>query len=196
MKSDINMPIANLYDKNIFCLEGDWETDLRKKSSVQSALQLLEANLEINTIYKTCSTYEEFCNRLHILTSDNRIYAKYSIIYLAFHGRKNKIQIGEKDYSLDHIGNEFTGLLDNKIVHFGSCKTLFIEEKKAKEFLNKTGALALSGYAKNIDFISSTVFDILYFEMCQNYLEIEAIERNMLKNYKELCEVLEFKIYY
>lgn len=190
------MSIANLYDKNIFCLEGDWEADLRKKSSVQSALQLLEANLEIDTIYKSCSTYEEFCGRLRTLTSDKRIYGKYSIIYLAFHGRKNKIQIGEEDYSLDEIGKEFEDSLDNKIVHFGSCKTLFIEEKKAMQFLERTGALAISGYAKNIDFISSTVFDVLYFEMCQNYVEIEAIKRNMLKNYKELCEALDFKIYY
>jgi ERCC4-type nuclease len=190
------MYLANRYDKNIFCLEGDWETDLRKKSSVQSALLLLESNLEIATIYKTCSTYEEFCSRLHTLTSDKRIYGKYSIIYLAFHGRKNKIQIGEEDYSLDEIGHEFENALDDKIIHFGSCKTLFIEEKKAREFLENTGALAISGYAKNIDFISSTVFDVLYFEMCQNYVEIDAIERNMLKNYKELCEALDFKIYY
>lgn len=190
------MSVAKYYDKNIFCLEGDWETNLRKKSSVQSALQLLEANLEIDTIYKTCSTYEEFCSRLHTLTSDKRMYGKYSIIYLAFHGRKNKIQIGEDDYSLDEISNEFVNLLENKIVHFGSCKTLFIEEERARKFLSKTGAIAISGYAKNIDFISSTVFDVLYFEMCQNYVEIDAIEINMLKNYKELCEALDFKIYY
>ena len=67
---------------------------------------------------------------------------------------------------------------------------------KAKEFLQKTGALAISGYAKNIDFISSTVFDVLYFEMCQNYVELEAIEINMLKNYEELCQALDFKMYY
>jgi hypothetical protein len=190
------MSLANMYDKNIFCLEGDWETDLRKKSSVQSALLLLEANLEIDTIYKTCSTYEEFCKRIFTSTSDKRIYGKYSIIYLAFHGRKNKIQIGDDHYTLDQIGSQFENMLHDKILHFGSCKTLFIEEIKAKEFLQKTGALAISGYAKNIDFISSTVFDVLYFEMCQNYVELEAIEINMLKNYEELCQALDFKMYY
>lgn len=190
------MPIANEYDKNIFCLEGDWESDLREKSSVQSALKLLEANLVIDTIYKSCCTYEEFCSRLHTLLNDKRSYKKYTIIYLAFHGRKNKIQIGDEDYSLDQIGHEFENQLSDRIIHFGSCKTLFIEEDKAREFLKKTGALALSGYARNIDFISSTVFDILYFEMCQNYVEIDAIERNMLKNYGGLCEELDFKIYY
>ena len=163
---------------------------------MQSALLLLEANLEIDTIYKTCSTYEEFCKRIFTLTSDKRIYGKYSIIYLAFHGRKNKIQIGDDHYTLDQIGSQFENMLHDKILHFGSCKTLFIEEIKAKEFLQKTGALAISGYAKNINVISSTVLDVLYFEMCQNYVELEAIEINMLKNYEELCQALDFKMYY
>ncbi len=65
-----------------------------KKRSVQSDLQLLESNLDIDAIYKTCFTYEEFCNRLFTLTSNKRIYGKFSIEYLAFHGHKNKIQIG------------------------------------------------------------------------------------------------------
>ncbi len=115
---------------------------------------------------------------------------------MAFHGQKNKIQIGTSHYTLDQIGNQFENLLNDKIIHFGSCKTLFIEEEKAKEFLFKTGAVAISGYAKNIDFISSTVFDVLYFEMCQNYVEMVALERNMLKHYKELCQALDFKLYY
>ncbi|MET0759576.1 MAG: DUF6642 family protein [Flavobacterium sp.] len=68
-----------------------------------------------------------------------------------------------KDYSLDEISNEFVNLLENKIVHFGSCKTLFIEEESVRKFLNKTSAIAISGYAKNIDFISSAVFDVFIF---------------------------------
>ena len=67
---------------------------VKKKRSVQSALQLLQSNLDIDAIYKTYSTYEGFCNRLFTLTSDKRIYGKFSIVYLAFHGQKSKIQIG------------------------------------------------------------------------------------------------------
>lgn len=131
------MSLANRYDKNIFCLEGDWETDLRKKSSVQSALQLLEANLDIDTIYKTCSTYEEFCNRIFTLTNDKRIYSKYSIIYLAFHGRKNKIQIGDDHYTLDQIGNQFENIYRIRFYILGVVKPYSSMKKRLKNFYKK-----------------------------------------------------------
>ena len=44
-----------------------------------------------------------------------------------------------------------------------------VQLAQIKDFINKTGALCVSGFGKNIDFISSTVFDILFFEMCQKY---------------------------
>lgn len=82
------------------------------------------------------------------------------------------------------------------MIHFGSCSTLSAHKDDINEFLEKTGALSISGYQRNIEFISSTVIDILFFELCQNYKQIKAIDNNMTKNYEGLCEQLEFKIYY
>lgn len=87
------MSTTNLYDKSSFANKSIG-TEFVKNFSVHSELEKLQSNLYIDAIYKTCSTYEEFCNRLFTLTSDKRIYGKYSIVYLAFHGQKNKIQIG------------------------------------------------------------------------------------------------------
>lgn len=182
--------------KNIFCLEGDWNENLKLKSSILPALELLEINNDINAIYKTCSTYEEFENRINQIINDKRKYKSYEIIYLAFHGRKNKIIIGDYDYSLEDIATTFEGKLEDKIIHFGSCKTLAIIEDVATDFLKKTGAKAISGYGKNVSFISSTVVDVLFFEMCQKYDRITTIKENMYQHYRELCNALAFKIYY
>lgn len=116
--------------------------------------------------------------------------------HLFFHGLKNGIEINGDFITLEQIADEFKGKFENKIIHFGSCNTFNIPENQIREFMKKTGAIGVSGYQKEIDFISSTVVDILYFEMCQNYKTMLAIERNMFKNYKELCEVLKFKMYY
>lgn len=191
------MSIAKHYDKHIFCLEGDWDENLKKKSSILPALELLNINSSIDSIYKTCRSRREFFVRLEQLLSDNRRYSKYQIIYLAFHGFKGGIQISEyEDITLSELGDFFEGRLKDKMIHFGSCSTLKSHEDEFYNFLEKTEALSISGYQKDIDFISSTVVDTLFFELCQNFKSIKAIDNNMYANYKQLCEQLEFKIYY
>lgn len=181
--------------KNIFCLEGDWNDNLKHKSSILPALELLELNLGIETIYKTCASFEEFEVRLNQILADKRKYNSFEIIYLAFHGRKNHIIIGKGEYSLEEIAKTFEGKLDGKMIHFGSCKTLSIDDEQANYFLEITGAKAISGYGKNVDFISSTVVDILFFEMCQKFERMHYIEGNMNKHYDTLCSALDFKFY-
>lgn len=180
---------------NIFCLEGDWDNNLKNKSSILPALELLEINNGIQSIYRTCSTYEEFKNRLNILFSDERIYKSYDIIYLAFHGKTNKIFIGESEITLDVIANDFKGKFKNKIIHFGSCKTLSIDEEKAQKLIKETNALAISGYQSNVKFISSTVFDVLFFEVCQKYIDLKSLEEFLEKEFSQIIRSLKFKLH-
>ena len=182
--------------RNIFCLEGDWDNNLKSKSSILPALNLLEINNDLKTIYRTCSTYEEFCNRIDTISSNKKIYKNYDIIYFAFHGTKNKIQIGSNLVDLESIADRFENCFEDKIIHFGSCKTLAINDDKAKDFLKKTKAIAISGYEKTVPFISSTIADIVYFEICQKYVTMKSIKENMTKHYKDLVLELKFKMIY
>ena len=65
------------FKKNIFCLEGDWNDNLKHKSSILPALELLELNHGMATIYKTCSTFEEFINRMNQILRDQRKYSSF-----------------------------------------------------------------------------------------------------------------------
>mgnify|MGYP003606422689 CR=1 FL=1 len=187
---------AKHYDKHIFCLEGDWNENLKHKSSILPALELLQLNSGIESVYKTCATKVEFYARIEQLLGNKTKYGKYQIIYLAFHGFKGGIQISdEEEITLEELANEFEGRLEHKIIHFGSCSTLKTHENSIYNFLEKTNAIAISGYQKDIEFISSTVFDVLYFEICQQYLSINALNEKMFNLYGELCEQLKFKIY-
>jgi hypothetical protein len=188
---------AKHYEKHIFCLEGDWHENLKQKSSILPALELLELNANVESIYKTCATKTEFYTRIEQLLSNKTKYSKYQIIYLAFHGFNGGIQISEdEEVTLAELAIEFEGKLEGKIIHFGSCSTLKIHEEDIYNFLEKTNALAISGYQKDVDFISSTVVDVLFFELCQNFKLTNAIEDNMNKIYGELCKQLQFKIYH
>lgn len=191
------MGIAKHYEKHIFCLEGDWNDNLKNKSSILPALELLQINAGIESIYKTCSSKSEFFTRIEQLLSNKNKYSKYQIIYLAFHGFKGGIYLSnENQITLAELAKEFDGRLENKMIHFGSCSTLNIHEDEIDLFLKQTGALCISGYQNDIDFISSTVVDILFFELCQNFKQIKAIENNMHKYYGALCEQLQFEIYF
>ena len=188
---------AKHYEKHILCLEGDWNENLKVKSSILPALELLQLNSDIDSIYKTCATKTEFFNRIDQILSNKTKYGKYQIIYLAFHGYKGGIYLNEEEeISLQEFANKYENCLEGKIIHFGSCSTLKTHEDEIYNFLEKTNALAVSGYEKDIDFISSTVFDVLYFELSQQYISINALEDKMINLYGELCNQLKFKIYH
>ncbi|MDQ3190367.1 MAG: hypothetical protein M3Q58_02110 [Bacteroidota bacterium] len=69
------------------------------------------------------------------------------------------------------IGEKANG----KIIHFGCCSTLNTDGCALRRFLQKTKALAISGYYKDIDFVESTVFDL----MCnaKNHLISERLKK-------------------
>src|SRR5688572_7328462 len=127
------MRIAKNYKKNIFCLEGDWVRDLRNKSSITAALIFLQHNCDIKYIYKQCGTKANL--KYYLSLWRQKKYAAYSICYLAFHGEHESIKVGEDLISLDDLGDMLTGSCKDKIIHFGSCKTLNTDNKTILRFL-------------------------------------------------------------
>lgn len=183
-------------EKHIFCIEGSWEKDHRDTKSVLKALEFLKCIEKVDCIVKQCgnvSTLEE-------LLSDSMLqkYNKYSILYLAFHGSPNNILVGKRNTtaSLDQIAEMIGDKANGKIIHFGSCSTLDISGWEMRKFLKKTNALAISGYKEKIDFVKSTVFDLIFFQQCQRSFDIRVINKNINKYYstlgKELGFVLKF----
>ena len=82
----------------------------------------------------------------------------------------------------------------NKIIHFGSCNTLATDERKIKQFLEKTQALCVCGFRTDIDFLESSVFDMLLMQKFQEYKDIKAVDRDLKKNYRKMISKLEFKL--
>lgn len=191
------MKTANSYAKQIFCIEGDWHPDLRQKDTIESALKFMEtaSGMKIKYIHRHCSTSQELENRINEYTKKR--YDQFSIFYLAFHGVPNGLKLSQKNIlSLDELAEMADGKLQNKILHFGSCETLNISKPKIQKFMNRTGALCVSGFKKEVPFVSSTIFDVLYFEMCQYYKQMHIIEKHMKNYYGKLMKELQFVMVY
>ena len=168
---------------------------MQNKASIEKALEFLVPNADIKYILKDCSTTGQFTSLL--TTSLQQRYKHFGIIYLAFHGSPGVLHVEKrKRLSFDLLAEELAGKAKDKIIHFGSCSTLNISGWELRSFWKKTGALAISGYTKDIDFVQSTVLDILYFKKCQDYRKMPLIERDMKEYYGRLMKELGFKMIY
>ena len=139
------MKLSRYKQKHIFCIEGNWTNNLRDKATIETALDFLRANVDIDFIRKNCAGKEDFTTYLKI--SFERRYKKFRIIYLAFHGSPGKLHLRDrKNIDFNHIAEILNGEAQDKIIHFGSCSTLKLLGWDLRRFLKQTGALAISGY--------------------------------------------------
>lgn len=186
------MKKAKAYDKDIFCLEGDWNKNLLKQNSVKAALDFLKDNRNIEYIHRHCGTRENLA--FYLDEWKLKRYAKYSIGYFAFHGKPGHILIGKDLISLDELAEMLGDNCKNKILHFGSCHVLNTDTRLLKRFLRKTNALCVCGFQKEIKFIESSAFDILLLDMFQEFLDVSRVEAHIKMYYKTFAQKLAFKL--
>jgi hypothetical protein len=178
--------------KNIFCLEGLWNEDLKNQSSMLPAIDLLSKRIGIKSIHRDCATTNEL--DYYLGRWSLKKYDDYPILYLAFHGEKNSISLTKVEtLDLDYIAGVLRGKCKGRIVIFGSCSTLALDVRHLKRFLKTTGALAIGGYKTDVDWMLSAANDLLLFEALQTneFSErgINAIQKKVMavaKRFKEL----------
>lgn len=188
------MKLAQSYKKYVFCLEGDWQKDMRDNSSVRAALTFLQQNNNIKFIYKQCGTRENLEYYLDIW--GQKKYSPYSIGYFAFHGEKGSIQVGKEFVTLEELADMLADSCQDKIIHFGSCRTLNTDIKNIRRFIVHTGALCVCGFETQINFVESSAFDMILIEMFQQYKDISMLDKNLKKNYRSFVKRLQFKLIY
>lgn len=151
--------------KGIFCLEGLWDCDLKKKSSTRPILDLLSINTETPYIHKDCATNEEL--EYYLDTWVQEEYSGYPILYLAFHGAEAEISSGNCTYNLEQLADKLKNKCQKKLIMFGSCSVLNIDKRYLKNFLERTKAFAICGYKIDVNWMTSTAFELLLLHTLQ-----------------------------
>ncbi len=183
------------HKKHVFCIEGFWDTDRKKKIGIQKALEFLEIGAGIKQAHFHASSEAEFTQ--HINEFKLKRSMDHSILYLAYHGEVESIILGKrKKINLDQLAELIGNSANGKIIHFGSCLTFATDRKTINGFMKKTGATIVSGYSQVIDFIDSTFLDIMYFKVCQQFKVPSSIDKRLNTNYRSLIKGLGFKMYY
>ena len=185
----------------MFCLEGEWETDLRGRTSVTPVLELLEkANVpSIPFIRRGIGTVTEF--EYYLRRWSLKRYTPYPILYLGFHGDPGLLYVGhgrEGKVSLDWLEERLEGKCRKRIIHFGSCGTMATHGNRLRRFFSRTGALALCGYRQDVDWVLSAAFEIILLsEFQENALTragVAAVERRVRSRAGHLARNLRFRM--
>ncbi len=185
--------------KKIFCIEGNWNPRLSDRASVRPVLELLEINSDIGYIYKDCSTEEELYYLLE--RWQQKAYADYKILYLAFHGEPGRILIDTKHkISLAQLGEHLSCRTHRRIIYFGACSVMRIDKRVIKRFMRAAGVKAVCGYTTDVDWIPSTALDLIAMNELQRFSTtrqgMEAAEKSIRKNTRRLAGRLGFRMVY
>ena len=193
--------MANSRVKGVFCLEGDWERNLKSRTSIGPVLELLEESSypAVPYIRRGVGTRTEFDYYLGrwILKK----YNAYPILYLGFHGSPGFLHVGHGEGSginLKELAERLEGKCKKRIVHFGSCGTLDIHGMRIRSFLERTGALAVCGYKSEVDWMLSAAFEIILFYKLQfNALTkpgMAAVRKRVRSQASDLARMLKFRM--
>ena len=171
--------------RGVFCIETPvWFGDTDKRS-MRPMLQWLHDVYGTPFLYRDAISLEEFYRYLGMWGEMKCGPAgedeQYPILILAYHGdidgiwvtdqQPGEIETEDEDESplvqLQDIAEFLDGRCKNKVVHFASCSTISVSNSTIGEFLETTGASAVSGYAEEVDWTWSMAFDLLYLQAIQ-----------------------------
>ena len=168
--------------EKIFCLETEWEKsvyDLKHDSQAKPLLEFLNSSNGVNFSFRQVATKTDFDYYIGHLKQAS--YKDFTIVYLCFHGSKEKISFADRgkygdvgNYSILDFAKDNQGIFEGKIVHFGSCNTLKIKEEDIRDFKKMTRAIMVSGYEKSVDMTESFIFEAWLLNTLYNNSSIRA----------------------
>ena len=190
--------------RGIFCLEADWWGNPRSHASVRPVLDLLNQPgvSGIPFVYHDVATRAEFEH--HVVQWTQRRFARYSVLYLAFHGFEGAINFGDGRKSenivrFDELGDLLEGRCKNRIIYFGSCETMKVHGQTVNRFLRQTEALGVCGYRhEEVDWLASTALEVLLLDALTSArgtrASLRRVERDIRRDAGGLAKRYDFKL--
>lgn len=187
-----NMPTRPLNRKRVLCLEtSSWRDKFSDQISVLPALELLHRTGTIDEfVHRHALVAEEFDSYLGWRMMDRRVRT-YGTIYLAFHGSRDGLWVGERAIPLAQL-SETLGEVPAGVVHLGSCSVLKNGRASAEDFLRSTRAKAISGYERDVNWLDSAALDIAWLGYIAEYQSVGTAVRYFRQRYASLIEYLKW----
>lgn len=154
-----------IYRKGVFCLESEW-FGLRSTVSVLPALELLRtSDYHIAYIHRDVATRAELEHYLRKWLQQR--HTSYEILWLSIHAGRGILLPGDmrrasEKLTLDDLEEQLAGRCEGRMIHFGGCRTIALKPGRIRQFLERTRAVAISGFEKKVDWTESTLFELAF----------------------------------
>ena len=177
----------------IFTFEGDWEPDLKDKSSIRPNLETLRDAYGIKFIHRQIGTPGEL--RYYVekwLKKGRGHYRHYRVGHFALHGSPGVIWLeeGEVGVSFSKLQGWINEGAKGRVIFFDSCSTIKISGKRIQAFLDRTKARAVVGFTEEVDWLESAAFELLVLEALTYFESPRDAEAHLKKKYGALVDRL------
>ena len=187
----------------VFCIEGDWWNDFNRTSTVKPVLELLAqaGDGSVPIVHRDAGTFEELKFYCKKWVQSNG--AQYPILYLAFHGKKGCILVGDArttkaEVTLDKLAALIGSDASGRVVHFGSCSTLDTDRRHIQRFLKKTEIVAVTGFKEDVPWLYSSVFEVILLDIltrrAMDRRGAIAAKRRLESEHSSMCKKLDFRM--
>lgn len=175
----------------IFCLEGEWDEDIRGRLSVRPILELLEHLNIAQWVHRDAATRSEFEYYLDKWTSN--AYDEFEVLWLAMHGGRSTVALSgheEGAVELDELEDMLKGLCNGRVIYFASCSTLKEDPKRLQQFARRTGARAVIGYRKDVKWTEAAAFEVLLLQELVTHVKSSGIFKRLRDDHPVLSKRL------
>ncbi len=183
----------------IFCIEADW-FGLVRPMSMRPALDLLEqSDARIPFVLRDAVTRSEV--EFYLRRFFQTRYRRFDILWFAIHSRPGELLPGDmrvplERISFDDLESLLVGKCAGRILHFSGCRYLNIPDARVAKFLNRTKALAISGFRQEVPWLESTIFEIYWLTLLHyESRTVKGVRRAitlMRREQKPLCKKFGF----
>jgi len=144
--------------KSILVLESIWDSTTVKSKSVWPFVSEFANVNGINAYHQVFTDKDSFCHWIKLF--DKERATKPKLLYIATHGNIARISGLNHEINFNTILSEIRKTKTIQYVHFGTC--YIGNPENLKLLLEKSKKVTMvSGYNKEVDWIDSTLFDIM-----------------------------------
>ena len=145
----------------LYILEGAWDTPLEASQILPYFLAYEGSHKEVKVYHRTIRSAADIAYYVSKIPMKSR-----SFVYFACHGEPGFLDPsdGRSKISYDSVLESLGMAKKDSIsfLHFGSCE--FLQTENRKQYLsrlaNAAGSMWTSGYAKDVDWLASTLLDL------------------------------------
>lgn len=147
--------------RDLLCLETYWSPNPADRRTMRGLLEVLEANEnDFVAHHRHVDSRRDIQRYLDEVWNSAR--RRYDILVIATHGDRGVIlDEDDREIPLRWLGRQLKDICSDAVVYFAGCSTLDAHDSTLERFLDMTGADAVVGYRRPVNWVEAAQMDFV-----------------------------------